>query len=342
MALWCGAVFVPSRARPAAANPARLRAPPPLLTLHPCSRPPPPTSPEPRPIPAWSCLCHRRLCLPRSTLPTTRAPLQVISGLVKFVPEELMAGRRVLVVCNFKPAKMRDVMSYGMVRRGAVPTAAAAAAAEFPACARPMPRWCGAAAVAVRASRVPPPPAAPCQLSSSPRPPTQPPAPLPPAGAVRIQRRPRPGGPCCPSRGGACGRARGVRGVSAERKPVLSSARRRRRRCIPRPLSHPCLHSVVLVTASCVSTLGTVDADPSSAPTHPSPCPRSCCSYAAPPRQLLPSICPPAHPPPPPSPCSYAAPPPEQLNPKKKQWEKIAPEFKTDAGEPYSCCHPSS
>ncbi|PSC67857.1 nucleic acid-binding [Micractinium conductrix] len=42
-------------------------------------------------------------------------PRQVISGLVKFVPEELMAGRRVLVVCNFKPAKMRDVMSYGMV-----------------------------------------------------------------------------------------------------------------------------------------------------------------------------------------------------------------------------------
>lgn len=26
-----------------------------------------------------------------------------------------LQGRRVLVVCNLKPAKMRDVMSYGMV-----------------------------------------------------------------------------------------------------------------------------------------------------------------------------------------------------------------------------------
>ena len=42
-------------------------------------------------------------------------PRQVISGLVKFVPEDKMLGRRVLVVCNLKPAKMRDVMSYGMV-----------------------------------------------------------------------------------------------------------------------------------------------------------------------------------------------------------------------------------
>lgn len=40
---------------------------------------------------------------------------QVISGLVKFVPQEKMQGRRVVVVCNLKPAKMRDIMSYGMV-----------------------------------------------------------------------------------------------------------------------------------------------------------------------------------------------------------------------------------
>ena len=40
---------------------------------------------------------------------------QVISGLVKFVPAEEMQGRRVVVICNLKPAKMRDVMSYGMV-----------------------------------------------------------------------------------------------------------------------------------------------------------------------------------------------------------------------------------
>ncbi|KAL4429006.1 hypothetical protein ABPG77_006045 [Micractinium sp. CCAP 211/92] len=42
-------------------------------------------------------------------------PRQVVSGLVKFVPQEKMEGRRVVVVCNLKPAKMRDVMSYGMV-----------------------------------------------------------------------------------------------------------------------------------------------------------------------------------------------------------------------------------
>lgn len=42
-------------------------------------------------------------------------PLQVVSGLVKFVPEDKMLNRRVVVVTNLKPAKMRDVMSYGMV-----------------------------------------------------------------------------------------------------------------------------------------------------------------------------------------------------------------------------------
>lgn len=42
-------------------------------------------------------------------------PRQVISGLVKFVPKEKMEGRRVVVCCNLKPAKMRDIMSHGMV-----------------------------------------------------------------------------------------------------------------------------------------------------------------------------------------------------------------------------------
>ncbi len=41
--------------------------------------------------------------------------LQVVSGLVKFVPIEKMRDRRVVVICNMKPAKMRDIMSYGMV-----------------------------------------------------------------------------------------------------------------------------------------------------------------------------------------------------------------------------------
>lgn len=34
---------------------------------------------------------------------------------MKFVPIEAMQGRTVVVVTNLKPAKMRDVMSYGMV-----------------------------------------------------------------------------------------------------------------------------------------------------------------------------------------------------------------------------------
>lgn len=42
-------------------------------------------------------------------------PRQVVSGLRKFVPLEAMQNRNVVVVCNLKPAKMRDVMSYGMV-----------------------------------------------------------------------------------------------------------------------------------------------------------------------------------------------------------------------------------
>ncbi|KAL6784044.1 hypothetical protein ACKKBG_A04570 [Auxenochlorella protothecoides x Auxenochlorella symbiontica] len=42
-------------------------------------------------------------------------PRQIVSGLVKFVPIEAMQGRTVVVVTNLKPAKMRDVMSYGMV-----------------------------------------------------------------------------------------------------------------------------------------------------------------------------------------------------------------------------------
>ena len=42
--------------------------------------------------------------------------LQIVSGLVKFVPEEQMQGRKVLVLANLKPAKLRGVVSSGMVR----------------------------------------------------------------------------------------------------------------------------------------------------------------------------------------------------------------------------------
>ena len=50
-----------------------------------------------------------------AVLPLTCDVLQVVSGLVKYVPVEQMQNRRVVVVTNLKPAKMRDVMSYGMV-----------------------------------------------------------------------------------------------------------------------------------------------------------------------------------------------------------------------------------
>ncbi len=41
---------------------------------------------------------------------------QIVSGLVNFVPIDKMLGRRVVVLTNLKPAKMRDVVSSGMVR----------------------------------------------------------------------------------------------------------------------------------------------------------------------------------------------------------------------------------
>lgn len=42
-------------------------------------------------------------------------PRTVVSGLRKFVSEDAMKNRKVAVVCNLKPAKMRDIMSFGMV-----------------------------------------------------------------------------------------------------------------------------------------------------------------------------------------------------------------------------------
>ncbi len=41
--------------------------------------------------------------------------LQIVSGLVKFVPEDQMRGRKVLVLANLKPAKLRGIVSSGMV-----------------------------------------------------------------------------------------------------------------------------------------------------------------------------------------------------------------------------------
>ena len=42
--------------------------------------------------------------------------MQIVSGLVNFVPEEQMQGRKVLVLANLKPAKLRGIVSSGMVR----------------------------------------------------------------------------------------------------------------------------------------------------------------------------------------------------------------------------------
>lgn len=42
-------------------------------------------------------------------------PRQVVSGLVKFIPEAHMQMRRCVLVCNLKPANMRGVKSHAMV-----------------------------------------------------------------------------------------------------------------------------------------------------------------------------------------------------------------------------------
>jgi len=48
-------------------------------------------------------------------------PRTVISGLVKFVPEEEMQDRMVVVLCNLKPSKMRGIMSEAMVMCASTP-----------------------------------------------------------------------------------------------------------------------------------------------------------------------------------------------------------------------------
>ena len=44
--------------------------------------------------------------------------MQVVSGLVKFIPIEQMANRRVVVVANMKPTKLKGVESQAMVLCG--------------------------------------------------------------------------------------------------------------------------------------------------------------------------------------------------------------------------------
>ncbi len=42
-------------------------------------------------------------------------PRQIISGLANHIPLDSMAGRKVVVICNLKPSKMRGVVSEGMI-----------------------------------------------------------------------------------------------------------------------------------------------------------------------------------------------------------------------------------
>ena len=42
-------------------------------------------------------------------------PRQVVSGLVKFIPEAQMQMRQCVLVCNLKPVNMRGVKSHAMV-----------------------------------------------------------------------------------------------------------------------------------------------------------------------------------------------------------------------------------
>ena len=48
-------------------------------------------------------------------------PRTVISGLVKFIPEEEMQNRRAILMCNLKPSKMRGIMSEAMVMCASTP-----------------------------------------------------------------------------------------------------------------------------------------------------------------------------------------------------------------------------
>ena len=60
--------------------------------------------------------------------------MQVVSGLAKFIPLEDLAGRRVVIVANLKPANMRGVKSQAMVLAASSPDGATvwAPAPAFP------------------------------------------------------------------------------------------------------------------------------------------------------------------------------------------------------------------
>ena len=64
-------------------------------------------------------------------------PRTVISGLANFIPLEEMQGRKVAVVCNLKPAKMRGILSSGMVLCGSNEDHSAVEILDPPADAQP-------------------------------------------------------------------------------------------------------------------------------------------------------------------------------------------------------------
>ena len=61
------------------------------------------------------------------------SPRQVVSGLVKFIPIEQMGGRRVVVVANMKPTKLKGVESQAMVLCGKAADGSAMELVEPPA-----------------------------------------------------------------------------------------------------------------------------------------------------------------------------------------------------------------
>ena len=48
-------------------------------------------------------------------------PRTVISGLVKFIPEDEMQNRKAILMCNLKPSKMRGILSEAMVMCASTP-----------------------------------------------------------------------------------------------------------------------------------------------------------------------------------------------------------------------------
>ena len=60
------------------------------------------------------------------------APRQVVSGLVRFIPIEQMESRRVVVVANMKPTKLKGVESQAMVLCGKAPDGSAMELIEPP------------------------------------------------------------------------------------------------------------------------------------------------------------------------------------------------------------------